>query len=65
MRQQQAPLVKQQQTPQQQQQTEKMKGKAKENIERGKSSGEKVKEKTNEPIRQRRGIDRALKGSLV
>jgi hypothetical protein len=55
--QQQAPLVKQQQTPQQQQQTEKMKGKAEENIEGDKSSGEKVKEKTTEPIRQTRRID--------
>jgi hypothetical protein len=48
--QQQAPLVKQQKTPQQQQQIEKMKGKAQENIEGARSSGEKVKEKTKEPI---------------
>ena len=38
------------QAPQQQQQTEKMKGKASEKIEGAKSSGEKVKEKTKEPI---------------
>ena len=38
------------QAPQQQQQTEKMKGKASEKIEGTKSSGEKVKEKTKEPI---------------
>ncbi len=38
------------QAPQQQQQTEKMKGKAPEKIEGNKSSGEKVKEKTKEPI---------------
>ena len=36
--------------PTQQQQTEKMKGKAPEKIEGTKSSGEKVKEKTKEPI---------------
>ena len=41
--------LKKQQTPQQQQ-TEKMKGKAPEKIEGTKSSGEKVKEKTKEPI---------------
>ena len=43
--------LKQQQAPQQQQQTEKMKGKAPaEKIEGAKSSEEKVKEKTKEPI---------------
>jgi hypothetical protein len=42
-----------------------MKGKAQDNIEGAKSPGEKVKEKTKEPIRQTRRIDRALKGSLV
>jgi hypothetical protein len=52
--QQQAPLIgEQQQTPQQQQQTEKMKGKAQDKIEGAKSSGEKVKEKTKEPIRRK------------
>ncbi len=38
---------------QQQQQTEKMKGKAQDKIEGAKSSGEKVKEKTKEPIRRK------------
>ena len=43
--------LKQQQAPQQQQQTEKMKGKAPaEKVEGAKSSEEKVKEKTKEPI---------------
>jgi len=43
--------LKQQQAPQQQQQTEKLKGKAPaEKIEGAKSSEEKVKEKTKEPI---------------
>ena len=41
--------LKQHQTPQQQQ-TEKMKGKAQENKEGAKPSGEKVQEKTKEPI---------------
>jgi len=43
-------LDQQQQTPHQQQQTEEMKGKAQEKIEGAKSSEEKVKEKTKEPI---------------
>ena len=42
--------LKKQQAPQQQQQTDKIKGKAQEKTEGAKSSGEKVKEKTNEPI---------------
>ncbi len=50
LKKQQTPQQQQLQAPQQQQQTEKMKGKAPEKIEGAKSSGEKVKEKTKEPI---------------
>lgn len=50
LKQQQTPHQQQKLSPEQQQQTEKMKGKAQEKIEGTKSSEEKVKEKTKEPI---------------
>jgi hypothetical protein len=50
LKQQQTPRQQQMQSPQQEQQSEKLKGKTQESNEGAKSSGEKVQEKTKEPI---------------